>query len=81
MNENKLTEQEHKELIHHHNQLNNLKLQLGDLYIQKKKIQELEDEINSSYKVVENSLIDIENKLTFKYGDIAVDMQTGTFSK
>ncbi len=81
MNENKLTEQEYKELVDYHKQLNATKLQLGDLYIQKKKIQEQEDQINDDYKLIESSLIQIENKLIFKYGNISVDLETGTFIK
>jgi hypothetical protein len=74
---NKLTEQEYEEFAELHNQLNVVKNQLGDLYIQKKKIETKEVELLKSYETIESLLIEMEDKLIFKYGNVSINLKTG----
>ena len=59
--------------------LNTLTFQLGQVYIEKMKIEEQENIFKNQLKDLEKKEISIAKKLTSKYGKGSIDIETGTF--
>ena len=73
------SEQELKEIKELRMSLNTLTFQLGQVYIEKMKIEEQENIFKNQLKVLENKEISIAKKLASKYGKGSIDIETGTF--
>jgi hypothetical protein len=80
MDEKKLTENEYNELIEYYTQFDSLKIQLGEVYIQRHKLKKMESELMNRYDIIEKSISELEKKLSFKYGNISIDINTGNFT-
>jgi small-conductance mechanosensitive channel len=61
-------------------QLENLTQKLGQLSLQKFELNELENELNKELKVLRENEIKLGGKLTEKYGDGTVNIETGEFT-
>lgn len=61
-------------------QLENLTQKLGQLALQKFELSELENELNKELKVLRENEIKLGGKLTEKYGDGTVNIETGEFT-
>ena len=59
--------------------LNTLTFQLGQVYIEKMKIEEQENIFKNQLKELEKKEISIAKKLSSKYGKGSIDIETGTF--
>ena len=59
--------------------LNTLTFQLGQVYIEKMKIEEQENILKNQLKDLEKKEISIAKKLSSKYGKGSIDIETGTF--
>ena len=59
--------------------LNTLTFQLGQVYIEKMKIEEQENIFKNQLKDLEKKEISIAKKLSSKYGKGSIDIETGTF--
>ena len=73
------SEQELKEIKDLRLSLNTLTFQLGQVYIEKMKIEEQENILKNQLKDLEKKEISIAKKLTTKYGKGSIDIETGTF--
>ena len=73
------SEQELKEIKDLRMSLNTLTFQLGQVYIEKMKIEEQENIFKNQLKVLENKEISIAKKLSSKYGKGSIDIETGSF--
>ena len=60
--------------------LNTLTFQLGQVYIEKMKIEEQENIFKNQLKELEKKEISIAKKLSSKYGKGSIDIETGTFT-
>ena len=60
--------------------LNTLTFQLGQVYIEKMKIEEQENIFKNQLKELEKKEISIAKKLSSKYGKGSIDIETGTFN-
>lgn len=61
-------------------QLENLTQKLGQLALQKFELSELENELNKELKVLRENEMKLGSKLTEKYGDGTVNIETGEFT-
>ena len=59
--------------------LNTLTFQLGQISVEKIKLEEQENNLKNQFKDLENNEISIAKKLTSKYGKGSIDIETGTF--
>ena len=73
------SEQELKEIKDLRLSLNTLTFQLGQVYIEKMKIEEQENIFKNQLKELEKKEISIAKKLSSKYGKGSIDIETGTF--
>ena len=73
------SELELKEIKDLRRSLNTLTFQLGQVYIEKMKIEEQENIFKNQLKDLEKKEISIAKKLTSKYGKGSIDIETGTF--
>ena len=73
------SEKELKEIKDLRMSLNTLTFQLGQVYIEKMKIEEQENILKNQLKDLEKKEISIAKKLTTKYGKGSIDIETGTF--
>ena len=73
------SEQELKEIKDLRLSLNTLTFQLGQVYIEKMKIEEQENIFKNQLKDLEKKEISIAKKLSSKYGKGSIDIETGTF--
>ena len=73
------SEEELKEIKDLRMSLNTLTFQLGQVYIEKMKIEEQENIFKNQLKDLEKKEISIAKKLTSKYGKGSIDTETGTF--
>ena len=73
------SEEELKEIKDLRMSLNTLTFQLGQVYIEKMKIEEQENIFKNQLKDLEKNEISIAKKLTSKYGKGSIDTETGTF--
>ena len=73
------SEQELKEIKDLRMSLNTLTFQLGQVYIEKMKIEEQENIFKNQLKELEKNEITIAKKLSSKYGKGSIDIETGTF--
>lgn len=60
--------------------LDKLTFQLGQLYINKNKLNTLENQLNNELKKLESEESKIAESLTKKYGKGSIDIETGTFT-
>ena len=74
------SEQELKEIKDLRLSLNTLTFQLGQVYIEKMKIEEQENIFKNQLKDLEKKEISIAKKLSSKYGKGSIDIETGTFT-
>tara|TARA_Y100000593_G_C4097476_1_gene231535 strand:+ start:286 stop:582 length:297 start_codon:yes stop_codon:yes gene_type:complete len=61
-------------------QLNQTTFQLGQLYINKIKIENAESDLKKQYKTLEQKEKDIAKSLSDKYGKGSIDLDSGTFT-
>ena len=73
------SEQELKEIKDLRMSLNTLTFQLGQLSVEKIKLEEQENIFKNQFKDLENKEISIAKKLSSKYGKGSIDIETGTF--
>ena len=73
------SELELKEIKDLRRSLNTLTFQLGQVYIEKMKIEEQENIFKNQLKELEKNEITIAKKLSSKYGKGSIDIETGTF--
>ena len=73
-------EDEIKELRDLRNQLNQIVAQFGQLYVNKLKIEETEINLKKQFSTLEKKEIELGKKLSKKYGDGSIDLETGTFT-
>tara|TARA_B110000977_G_scaffold1248_1_gene1789 strand:- start:173 stop:466 length:294 start_codon:yes stop_codon:yes gene_type:complete len=73
------SEQELKEIKDLRLSLNTLTFQLGQVYIEKMKIEEQENIFKNQLKELEKKEISIAKILSSKYGKGSIDIETGTF--
>ena len=73
------SEEELKEIKDLRMSLNTLTFQLGQVYIEKMKIEEQENIFKNQLKDLEKKEISIAKKLSSKYGKGSIDIETGTF--
>jgi hypothetical protein len=73
------SEQELKEIKDLRLSLNTLTFQLGQVYIEKMKIEEQENIFKNQLKDLEKKEISIAKTLSSKYGKGSIDIETGTF--
>ena len=74
------SEQELKQLRDLREELNRLTLQFGQISINIFKLQETKEELKTQLKELEKKESDIAKKLSTKYGDGSIDLETGTFT-
>ena len=73
------SEEELKEIKDLRMSLNTLTFQLGQVYIEKIKIEEQENIFKNQLKDLEKKEISIAKTLSSKYGKGSIDIETGTF--
>ena len=73
------SEEELKEIKDLRMSLNTLTFQLGQVYIEKIKIEEQENIFKNQLKDLEKKESSIAKKLSSKYGKGSIDIETGTF--
>ena len=73
------SEEELKEIKDLRMSLNTLTFQLGQVYIEKMKIEEQENIFKNQLKDLEKKEISIAKTLSSKYGKGSIDIETGTF--
>ena len=73
------SEEELKEIKDLRMSLNTLTFQLGQVYIEKMKIEEQENIFKNQLKELEKKEISIAKTLSSKYGKGSIDIETGTF--
>tara|TARA_R110002167_G_scaffold7501_2_gene35644 strand:- start:2498 stop:2794 length:297 start_codon:yes stop_codon:yes gene_type:complete len=74
------SEEEIKELRSLKDEINNLTYDLGNLTIQKIKLEEVEDNAKKQLSIIENNEKIIAKKLTSKYGKGSINLESGTFT-
>jgi len=74
------TESELKEIKDLKISLNTLVFQLGQIYIEKIKLEETENNLKNQLKTLEKKEASIAEKLSSKYGKGSIDIETGTFT-
>jgi hypothetical protein len=73
------SEQELKEIKDLRFSLNTITYQLGQISIEKIKLEESTNNLKNQLKSLENKEISLAKKLTTKYGKGSIDIETGTF--
>ena len=73
-------EEELKELRELKENLASLTVQMGQLFINKIKIEEAELRFKKEFKVLEDKESNIAKKLSDKYGNGSIDLNSGTFT-
>ena len=61
-------------------ELNNLTARIGQLYVNKIKLEETEIKLKKELKVLEEKETNIAKKLSDKYGNGSIDLSSGTFT-
>jgi predicted FMN-binding regulatory protein PaiB len=74
------TEQELKELVDLRTEVSQLTATMGQLYVNKIKLEETELKLKKELKVLEEKEINIAKKLSDKYGNGSIDLSSGTFT-
>ena len=74
------TEEELKELIIVRDQASQLTAQMGQLYINKIKLEEAEETLKNELKKLEAKESSIAKSLSDKYGKGSIDLASGTFT-
>tara|TARA_R110001583_G_scaffold192873_1_gene360051 strand:+ start:462 stop:758 length:297 start_codon:yes stop_codon:yes gene_type:complete len=73
------SEPELKEIKDLRMSLNTLTFQLGQISVEKIKLEEVEDNLKNQLKDLDKKEISIAKKLSSKYGKGSIDIETGTF--
>ena len=74
------TEQELKELVDLRTEVSQLTAQMGQLYVNKIKLEEVELKLKKELKSLEEKETNIAKKLSDKYGNGSIDLNSGTFT-
>jgi len=76
----KFTEEELKELITIRDQFSQHTAQMGQLYVNKIKLEEAEETLKNELKTLEVKESSIAKSLSDKYGKGSIDLASGTFT-